>query len=98
MKKILFLITFLFSCTHYFTQTKTTETEVNFTEKAQFPNGENPFSKEFMNMVYAYVDITGYAVNGKFTFTIDEKGKMTNLQISPKVRNTTRYELCNEAD
>lgn len=93
MKKILFVATFLFSCTQYFTQTKTTEAEANLTQKAQFPNGENAFRKEFMNMVYAYVDVTAYAVNGKFTFiiTIDEKGKMTNLKISPKVRNDAEF-------
>ena len=41
-----------------------------------------------MKMVHAYVEITAYAVNGKFSFvlTIDEKGKMSVLKIYPKVK------------
>ena len=58
------------------------------TTKAEFPGGMEAFRKEFMTMVYGYVDVTAYAVNGPFSFiiTIDEKGKMSELVIYPKVK------------
>ena len=45
-------------------------------QKAEYPGGQEVFRNEFMRMVYAYVDLTAYAVNGKFSFiiTIDKNG------------------------
>ena len=76
-----------------FSQSETTKTEVASDSKAEFPGGQTAFRKEFMKMVHAYVDITAYAVNGKFSFvlTIDEKGKMSKLKIYPKVRNDEEF-------
>lgn len=92
MKSFLFLMA-LFISTNYFTQTKNVEPSTQITTKAEFPGGQNAFRNEFMKMVYAYVDVTAYAVNGKFTFviTIDEKGKMSNLKIFPKVKNDEEF-------
>ena len=61
--------------------------------KAEFPGGTEAFRKEFMTMVYGYVDVTAYAVNGPFSFiiTIDEKGKMSEMKIYPKVRNDEEF-------
>lgn len=63
------------------------------TTKAEFPGGMEAFRKEFMTMVYGYVDVTAYAVNGPFSFiiTIDEKGKMSELVIYPKVKNDEEF-------
>lgn len=65
----------------------------NVTTKAEFPGGMEAFRKEFMTMVYGYVDVTAYAVNGPFSFiiTIDEKGKMSELVIYPKVKNDEEF-------
>ncbi len=92
MKTFLFLTAFFIS-TNYFTQTKNTESSNPITEKAEFPGGQTAFRKEFMKMVYAYVDVTAYAVNGKFTFVIaiDEKGKMSSLKSYPRVKNDEEF-------
>jgi len=65
----------------------------NVTRKAEFPGGKEAFRNEFMKMVHGYVDLTAYAVNGKFSFviTIDEKGKMSEMKIYPKVRNDDEF-------
>lgn len=71
-----------------FSQSETAKTAITEDSVAEFPGGQTVFRNEFMKMVYAYVDINAYAVNGKFTFvlTIDEKGKMSELKIYPKVK------------
>lgn len=92
MRIFLLIITLLISNTA-FSQSETTKTKIISDSKAEFPGGQTAFRKEFMKMVYAYVDITAYAVNGKFSFvlTIDEKGKMSELKIYPKVRNDEEF-------
>ncbi len=87
MRNFLLIITLLISIPA-FSQTETTKTEIISDSKAEFPGGQTAFRKEFMKMVHAYVDITAYAVNGKFSFVlnIDEKGKMSELKIYPKVK------------
>jgi len=76
-----------------FSQSETIKTSILADSKAEFPGGQDAFRKEYMRMVYAYVDMTAYAVNGKFSFilTIDEKGKMSELKIYPKVRNDEEF-------
>lgn len=76
-----------------FSQSETTKTSTAAYSKAEFPGGQEAFRKEFMKMVHGYVDMTAYAVNGKFSFvlTIDEKGKMSELKIYPKVRNDEEF-------
>ncbi len=93
MAKYLFIITLLFFCPQFYTQTKLTPEIIQPNRRAEFPGGEKAFREEFMKMVHAYVDITAYAVNGKFSFilTIDERGKMSELKIYPKVRNDTEF-------
>ena len=84
MKKFIVLF-FVFLNTLLFAQ--------NYDTKAEFPGGQNAFRNEFMKMVHGYVDITAYAVNGKFSFvlTIDEKGKMSELKIYPKVKDDENF-------
>ncbi|WP_312767369.1 hypothetical protein [Epilithonimonas sp.] len=92
MKTILLTITLLLSSTAY-SQTEISKGITIPDSKAEFPGGQDAFKNEFMKMVHAYVDITAYAVNGKFSFvlTIDEKGKMSELKIYPKVRNDEEF-------
>lgn len=59
-------------------------------KSAEFPGGDSAFSKEFLKMIHAYIDLGLYAVNGKFVFTfnVDENGKVINLKVLPKVKNS----------
>ena len=63
------------------------------TRKAEFPGGDDAFRKEFMNMVHAYFDAQYYAVNGQFVFIfdIDKRGNISNLDITPKVKNSETF-------
>lgn len=92
MKFLLLLMTLLIS-NAVFSQSEAAKTEFISDSKAEFPGGQKAFRTEFMKMVHAYVDITAYAVNGKFSFvlTIDEKGKMSELKIYPKVKNDEEF-------
>lgn len=87
MKYLLFIFALSFSA-NFYSQTETPQEKTQINSKAEYPGGQEVFQKEFMRMVYAYVDLTAYAVNGKFSFvmTIDEKGKMSALKIHPKVK------------
>ncbi|MFN3020090.1 hypothetical protein ACK1KB_03755 [Chryseobacterium sp. TY3] len=64
----------------------------NDTIKAEYPGDDNAFRNDFMKMVHAYIDLSSYKVEGPFVFAfdIDEKGKISQLSISPKVKN---YEI-----
>lgn len=78
-----------------FAQQKNTNNSIktNYTQRAEFPGGDGAFKKEFFKMVHAYIDLGQYAVNGQFTFifNIDEKGKISNLNIVPKVKNSEMF-------
>lgn len=86
--KHLFLIIALSFSTSYYSQTETPQEKTLINSKAEYPGGQEVFHNEFMRMVYAYVDLTAYAVNGKFSFviTIDKNGKMSEMKIYPKVK------------
>jgi len=92
MRAFLLIIALLISNVA-FSQSETTKTSTLADSKAEFPGGQDAFRKEFMKMVHGYVDLTAYAVNGKFSFviTIDEKGKMSEMKIYPKVRNDEEF-------
>ena len=53
-------------------------------------------------MINAYIDIKTYAVNGVFTFSFDVQpdGKIKNLDVNPKVKNSELFIddmlFCNE--
>ena len=94
MRKIVSVLLILIS-EFGFSQTTENKDTTKFisAKKAEFPGGDEAFAKEFLYMVYAYIDLNMYAVNGKFTFLfdIDEKGKTSNLQIAPKVKNDDMF-------
>ena len=64
MRCFFFVIT-LFISTFFYSQDSDLGMS-NVTTKAEFPGGMEAFRKEFMTMVYGYVDVTAYAVNGHF--------------------------------
>lgn len=88
--KYLFLVFAIFINSSFYSQNSDLS---NVTRKAEFPGGQEAFRNEFMKMVHGYVDLTAYAVNGKFSFiiTIDKKGKMSEMKIYPKVRNDEEF-------
>lgn len=74
------------------TAVQTYQTSENY-QKAEFPGGDEAFRKEFMNMVYAYIDIALYAIQGQvtFVFNIDTKGKISNIDVLPKFKNNEMF-------
>lgn len=90
MKKHLLLLPLLFTGIRGFSQ-NTVQTEMTaYTRKAEFPGGDDAFRKQFMDMLYAYVDTQSYAINGKVIFVINiaPDGKMNRLDILPKIKNS----------
>lgn len=94
MKKYLFVLLFSLMGMHCFSQESQSKNEnVISTQDAEFPGGDSAFAKEFLKMIYSYIDLRQYAVNGKFIFLfdIDEKGKVNNLDVLPKVKNSEMF-------
>ncbi|PWN61313.1 hypothetical protein C1638_018045 [Chryseobacterium oncorhynchi] len=62
-------------------------------QNAEFPGGDEAFTKEFLQMIYSYIDLKKYAVNGKFVFVFDvnTSGKVENLDVLPKVKNSEMF-------
>ncbi|WP_051884407.1 energy transducer TonB [Chryseobacterium luteum] len=93
MKKYLLLLPLLFTGIRGFSQ-NTVQTEMTaYTWKAEFPGGDDAFRKQFMDMLYAYVDTQSYAINGKVIFVINiaPDGKMNRLDILPKIKNSEMF-------
>lgn len=65
----------------------------NMNKKAEFPGGEEAFRKELFKMIHGYIDMSKYAVNGVFVFSfdVDTDGKIKNLDVSPKVKNSEMF-------
>ncbi|WP_226063463.1 hypothetical protein [Kaistella polysaccharea] len=61
--------------------------------RAQFEGGDVNFSRELFKYISAYVDKEVYVVNGTFflQIDIDKEGKMTQLNIVPKVENSEMF-------
>ncbi|WP_300674195.1 hypothetical protein [Soonwooa sp.] len=94
MKSIILFVALCFSAFAFSQNTQQDAGNV-YDTKAVYPGGDNAFRKDFMNMVHAYIDLAAYKVEGPFVFAfdIDEKGKISQLSISPKVKN---YEVFND--
>ncbi|WP_099765527.1 energy transducer TonB [Chryseobacterium sp. 52] len=93
MKKYLLLLPLLLISIKGLSQ-NTGPTEVaSYTQKAEFPGGDDAFRKQFMDMLYAYVDTQSYAINGKVTFIINiaPDGKMNRLDMVPKIKNSEMF-------
>jgi hypothetical protein len=93
MKKYLFI--FLLISVSAFAQKQNSEEQPKmiYTEKAKFPGGDEAFRAEFHKMVNGYIDLRQYFVNGifYFSFIIDVNGKIKNLNIVPKVKNSDMF-------
>lgn len=63
------------------------------TSNAEFPGGDKAFTSEFLRMIHGYIDMSKYAVNGQFTFLFDIniEGKIENLNVLPKVKNSELF-------
>lgn len=61
--------------------------------RAQFEGGDATFNRELFKYISAYVDKEIYVVNGTFflQLDIDKEGKVTNLNIIPKVENSEGF-------
>lgn len=61
--------------------------------RAQFDSGDAAFNRELFRYISAYIDREIYVVNGSFFLQIDinKGGKMTNLDINPKVENSEMF-------
>ncbi|MCU7617355.1 energy transducer TonB [Chryseobacterium sp. PBS4-4] len=57
--------------------------------KAEYEGGNAVFANKFMEMLYAYVDVQSYAIEGTVTYiiNIDKTGKASHLDIIPKIKN-----------
>ncbi|MCT2564526.1 energy transducer TonB [Chryseobacterium herbae] len=94
MKKYLLLLPLLFIGIKGFSQqTPQVEVTPSYTQKAEFPGGDEAFRKQFMDMLHAYVDAQSYAINGKVTFVINiaADGKMNRLDVLPKIKNSEMF-------
>ncbi|WP_304343769.1 hypothetical protein [Chryseobacterium koreense] len=61
--------------------------------RAQFEGGDAAFTRELFKYISAYVDKQIYVVNGNFFLhvDIDAQGKVTHLDITPKVENSEMF-------
>ncbi|MBW8358881.1 MAG: energy transducer TonB [Weeksellaceae bacterium] len=93
MKNIFLLLLLSFGLAAGQTTTTDEHPRIIYTQPAQFPGGDEAFLAEFHKMVRGYIDMNQYAANGvfNFIFDIDVKGKITNLQILPKVKNSEMF-------
>lgn len=61
--------------------------------RSQFDGGDLAFNRELFKYISTYVDKESYVVNGVFFLhlDIDSNGKITNLDITPKVDNSEMF-------
>lgn len=92
MKKYFFVLILLMGFKS-FAQEPEVESEKFTVEKAEFPGGDDAFTKEFLKMIHGYIDLRKYAVNGQFTFLFDvtTDGKVDNLKVLPKVKDSELF-------
>ena len=93
MKKYLLLLFLLCIGAKSFSQNTSPVEAAPYTQKAEFPGGDEAFKKQFMDMLHAYVDTQSYAINGKVTFVINiaPDGKMNRLDVLPKIKNAEMF-------
>lgn len=96
MKKYFLILPLLLAGGKGFSQEAKAQIQVQKGEdfkKAEFPGGEEAFKKEFMNMVYAYIDVALYAIQGEvtFLFNINSKGKIDKVDIMPRFKNDESF-------
>lgn len=77
----------------YSQENQTQNEQVSTSQNAEFPGGDDAFAKEFLKMIHAYIDMNKYAANGQFVFVFDigPNGKIGNLDVLPKVKNSEMF-------
>ncbi|MCU7617356.1 hypothetical protein NZ698_09105 [Chryseobacterium sp. PBS4-4] len=57
---------------------------------ASYPDGINNYKETLRRYMYNYLNSDFYVLNGDFVFTlsVDQSGKVTNIEGSPKVNNS----------
>lgn len=93
MKKFFFVLILLIGVKSFAQESKVESEDLTRTEKAEFPGGDEVFTKEFLKMIHGYIDLRKYAVNGQFTFLFDvtTDGKVDNLKVLPKVKDSELF-------
>ncbi|MFY1047994.1 energy transducer TonB [Chryseobacterium sp. GP-SGM7] len=93
MKNYFFILFLLIGFKGFAQETKVSSAILSNNETAEFPGGDSAFSKEFLKMIHGYIDLNKYAVNGLFTFVFDvnAEGKIENLNVLPKVKNSELF-------
>lgn len=93
MNKYFFILFLLIGFKSLAQETKVSSENLTVNKIAEFPGGDAAFSKEFLRMIHGYIDMSKYAVNGQFTFLFDvsSEGKVENLNVLPKVKNSELF-------
>jgi hypothetical protein len=84
---------FLFIPFHFFDNYKTDYNISDYYTKAKFPGGYNVFKNEVHKNLIGYLDYNSYVPYGNFTisFDINEQGKISNVEIEPKLKGTELF-------
>lgn len=93
MKKYILILFLFFGFIGYSQGSKSPAETVMNSQNAAFPGGDDAFTKEFLQMIHSYIDLKKYAVNGMFIFVFDvnTSGKVENLDVLPKVKNSEMF-------
>lgn len=93
MKKTILILLLTLGVMGYSQESKASKENISASQNAEFPGGDDAFAKEFLQMIHSYIDMGKYAVNGKFVFVfdVDKNGKVENLDVLPKVKNSEMF-------
>lgn len=93
MNKYFFILLLLVGFKSFSQDLKPDAENTVVSKNAEFPGGDSAFSKEFLRMIHGYIDMSKYAVNGQFTFLFDinTEGRIENLNVLPKVKNSELF-------
>lgn len=93
MKKTIVILFLALGFMGYSQQSQAPKENITNSQNAEFPGGDDAFTKEFLQMIHSYIDLKKYAVNGQFVFVFDvsTSGKVENLDVLPKVKNSEMF-------
>ncbi|MCS4303557.1 energy transducer TonB [Chryseobacterium sp. BIGb0232] len=93
MKQTILIVLLFFGFMGYSQESQAPKEKVMTSQNVEFPGGDDAFAKEFLQMVHSYIDLGKYAVNGQFVFVFDvnTSGKIENLDVLPKVKNSEMF-------
>ncbi|WP_160137911.1 energy transducer TonB [Chryseobacterium sp. c4a] len=93
LRKAIIILLLFFGIVGYSQESQAPKEATTTSQNAEFPGGDEAFAKEFLQMIHSYIDLGKYAVNGKFVFVFDvnTSGKVENLDVLPKVKNSDMF-------